>query len=184
MVYFEKQDPLVYSDNLEDEEEVLAWLQEQFGSEEIEDVTSEGLEELVKSGKSVLALYCKFKFPFHFDTQITSQTFLDDSNDKKSSKILDLLEDIDDDLEEMEVEFVKIDGHDDVKGSKGHLKLVLYEKGIPQNYDGNIANKDSIIKWVQEETSSDEIEDITDEMLDAIIEKMEHVAVLFCKSFN
>ncbi|XP_063702540.1 uncharacterized protein LOC134832452 isoform X2 [Culicoides brevitarsis] len=160
LVYFEKQEPLVYSDNLEDEEEVLAWLQEQFGSEEIEDVTSEGLEELVKSGKSVLALYY-------------------DSNDKKSSKILDLLEDIDDDLEEMDVEFVKIDSHEELKGNKGHLKLVLYEKGIPQNYDGNIANKDAILKWVQEETNSDEIEDITDEMLDDIIDKMGHVAVLF-----
>lgn len=49
----------MYSGDLEDEEDVLSWLQEQFGSEEIEDVTSEGLEELVKSGKSVLALYCK-----------------------------------------------------------------------------------------------------------------------------
>lgn len=109
------------------------------------------------------------------------QNLSDDSNDKKASKILDLLEDIDDDLEEIDVEFVKIDGPEDAKGSKGHIKLVLYERGIPQNYEGNIANKDAIIKWVQEETSSDEIEDITDEMLDAIIEKMEHVAVLFCK---
>lgn len=168
---------------MEDEEEVLAWLQEQFGDEEIEDVTTEGLEELVKSGKSVLALYCKWLLLWLAcqSCLITCSKPLDDSNDKKSSKILDLLEDIDDDLEEMEVEFVKIDGHEELKGSKGHLKLVLYDKGIPQNYEGNVANKDAIIKWVQEETSSDEIEDITDEMLDAIIDKMEHVAVLFCK---
>lgn len=33
------------------------------------------------------------------------------------------------------------------------------------------------------QTSSDEIEDVTDEMLDIIISKMHHVAVLFCKYF-
>lgn len=44
-------------------------------------------------------------------------------------------------------------------------------------------DEQSLLKWLEKQTTTDEIEDITDEMLDLIIEKMPYVAVLFCK-FN
>lgn len=75
---------------------------------------------------------------------------------------------------------MKVDNHDEFKKNKNEPKLILYDKGIPQIYEGNLNNNEMILKWINEESSSDEIEDITDEMLDDIIEKMDHVAVLFC----
>lgn len=60
-------------------------------------------------------------------------------------------------------------------------KLIYFEKGIPTIYEGNLQDEEKLLKWLEEQTSSDQIEDITDEMLDLIIEKMPHVAVLFCK---
>lgn len=46
---------------------------------------------------------------------------------------------------------------------------------------GNLEEEEKVLKWLENQQKTDEIEDITDEMLDMIIEKMSHVAVLFCK---
>lgn len=57
--------------------------------------------------------------------------------------------------------------------------MLFYNKGIPQIYEGPLSDKEEILEWVQNESSSEEIEDITDDMLDDIIGSMKHVAVLF-----
>jgi hypothetical protein len=44
-----------------------------------------------------------------------------------------------------------------------------------------LEEEEKVLKWLENQQKTDEIEDITDEMLDMIIEKMHHVAVLFCK---
>jgi len=160
LLFFNKQEAILYDGDLSEENEVLEWLKELSENDEIEDVTDEMLDELVKSGKPVVAL-------------------IYDSNDKKSSKILKVLEDIDDKLDEIGTEFVKVDNAEEFKKNGNEPKLFLYDKGIPQVYEGKLTNKDEILKWIDEECNSDEIEDVTDEMLDDIIEKMDHVAVLF-----
>lgn len=58
-------------------------------------------------------------------------------------------------------------------------KLVYFEQGVPTVYEGDMENEEDVLEWLDRQTSSDEIEDVTDEMLDMIIEKMQHVAVLF-----
>lgn len=79
--------------------------------------------------------------------------------------------------------FVKIDNTDEAKeyGIEKVPKLLYFEKGIPTVYEGNLEDENALLKWLEHQTQTDEIEDITDEMLDLIIEKMPHVAVLFCK---
>lgn len=59
IVYFEKEIPNVYDDDLEDEEEILQWLLSQLEKDEIEDVTDEMLDKLIKEGKAVAVLFCK-----------------------------------------------------------------------------------------------------------------------------
>ena len=46
---------------------------------------------------------------------------------------------------------------------------------------GNLEDEEKVLTWLDHQVKSDEIEDITDEMLDMLIDKMPHVAVLFCK---
>lgn len=58
---------------------------------------------------------------------------------------------------------------------------MIYCAGIPTVYEGDLDDEDSLLKWLEQQTKSDEIEDITDEMMDLILEKMPYVAVLFCK---
>lgn len=50
-------------------------------------------------------------------------------------------------------------------------------------YEGNLEDEEKVLKWLEHQFSSDEIEDVTDEMLDIILGKMPHVAVLFCKYY-
>lgn len=97
--------------------------------------------------------------------------------------MLDELENIDDECDQLGIHFVKIDNAEEAKeyGIEEFPKLLYFEKGIPTVYEGNLLKEDEVLRWMEMQTSSDEIEDITDEMLEIIISKMHHVAVLFCK---
>lgn len=48
--------------DLENEEEILEWLVDQLEKDEIEDVTDEMLDRLIKDGKTVAVLFCKYNF--------------------------------------------------------------------------------------------------------------------------
>lgn len=107
----------------------------------------------------------------------------DDNNDDKSQTVLEELENIDDECDSLGITFVKIDNIDEAKeyGIDSVPGLLYFEKGIPTVYEGRLEDEESVLKWLEQQTTSDEIEDITDEMLDLILEKMPYVAVLFCK---
>ncbi|XP_063824371.1 uncharacterized protein LOC135074007 isoform X3 [Ostrinia nubilalis] len=162
IVYFEKQIPNVYDGDLENEEEILEWLVDQLEKDEIEDVTDEMLDRLVKDGKTVAVLFY-------------------DNNDRKSQKVLTELENIDDECDQLGIAFVKIDNDEEAKeyGIEKLPTLLYFEKGIPTYYEGNLEEEEKVLEWLRYQTESDEIEDITDEMLDLIIDKMQYVAVLF-----
>ncbi|XP_013184648.2 uncharacterized protein LOC106130366 isoform X2 [Amyelois transitella] len=162
IVYFEKQIPNVYDGDLENEEEILEWLVAQLEKDEIEDVTDEMLDRLIKDGKTVAVLFY-------------------DNNDRKSQKVLNELENIDDECDQLGIAFVKIDNDEEAKeyGIEKVPTLLYFEKGIPTYYEGNLEEEEKVLAWLRHQTESDEIEDITDEMLDLIIEKMPYVAVLF-----
>ncbi|XP_058810774.1 uncharacterized protein LOC131675703 isoform X2 [Phymastichus coffea] len=162
IVYFEKQIPNVYDKDLQNEDEILEWLLSQLEKDEIEDVTDEMLDRLVKEGKTLAVLFY-------------------DNNDRKSQKVLNELENIDDECDTLGVIFVKIDNPDEAKeyGIDKMPSLLYFEKGIPTLYEGNLEDEEKVLKWLEHQQKSDHIEDITDEMLDMVIDKMPHVAVLF-----
>ncbi|XP_037908220.1 uncharacterized protein LOC119649874 isoform X6 [Hermetia illucens] len=162
IVYFEKQIPNIYDGDLMDEDEILQWLLGQLESDEIEDVTDEMLDKLIKEGKTLAVLFY-------------------DNNDRKSQKALEELETIDDECDALGITFVKIDNFDEAKeyGIEKLPKLIYFEKGIPTIYSGNLEDEEKLLKWLEQQTAADQIEDVTDEMLDLIVEKMPHVAVLF-----
>ena len=110
---------------------------------------------------------------------------IDDHDDKESQRILAELENIDDECDQKGIAFVKIDD-DNVAREYGvdHLpSLVYFENKIPSLYHGDLSNEEQVLAWLVEQLASDTIEDITDEMLDKLIKKSSHLAVLFCK-FN
>lgn len=75
---------------------------------------------------------------------------------------------------------------DDVKAAKAFgiddvPAIVYFEKQIPNVYDGDIENEDEILEWLVDQLEKDEIEDVTDEMLDRLIKEGKNMAVLFCE---
>ena len=57
----------------------------------------------------------------------------------------------------------------------------LVHSQIPSLYDGDLHNEEEVLAWLIEQLHSDEIEDVTDEMLDKLIKESNHLAVLFCE---
>lgn len=173
-----------------DEDEILHWLLSHLEHDEIENIDEEALDRMVKEGKTMAVLFCKLsrdmskKFFFLLILIFVSNSSTsDDNNDGKSEKVLDELENIDDECDQLGIQFVKIDNAEEAKeyGIEEFPKLLYFEKGIPTVYEGNLEKEEEVLKWMEMQTSSDEIEDITDEMLEIIIAKMRHVAVLFCE---
>ncbi|KAK9884507.1 hypothetical protein WA026_007346 [Henosepilachna vigintioctopunctata] len=162
IVYFEKGIPNVYDGDLEAEENILEWLIQQLEKDEIEDVTDEMLDKLIKEGKNLAVLFY-------------------DDDDRKSQKVLNELENIDDECDKLGIVFVKIDNDDEAKeyGIDKIPSLVYFEDGIPTLYEGNLEEEEKVLKWFEEQIKTDQIEDVTDEMLDLILEKKQYVAVLF-----
>lgn len=97
--------------------------------------------------------------------------------------VLSELEKIDDDCDKQGIQFVKIDDPSAAKefGIDSIPALVYFEKEIPNVYDGDLENEDEILEWLVAQLESDEIEDVTDEMLDKMIKEGKTIAVLFCK---
>lgn len=98
-------------------------------------------------------------------------------------QILDELEKIDDDCDKHGIQFVKIDDDEVASefGIESFPSIVYFEKGIPNVYDGDMDNEDELLEWLVEQLEKDEIEDVTDEMLDRLIKDGKTIAVLFCK---
>lgn len=162
LVYFEKEIPSLYDGDLSNEEEVLAWLIEQLHSDEIEDITDEMLDKLIKESHHLAVLFY-------------------DEEQQDSQHVVAELENIDDECDAKGISFVKIDNDDEAKEyGIDHLPtLVYFEKGTPYVYSGNLLAEDEVLDWLVHQTEEDEIEDVTDEMLDRLIDRTEHLAVLF-----
>jgi thioredoxin-like negative regulator of GroEL len=96
--------------------------------------------------------------------------------------VLEELEKIDDDCDKHGIQFVKIDDDDAASsfGIDSVPAIVYFEKEIPNLYDGDIENEEEILEWLLEQLEKDEIEDVTDEMLDKLIKEGKTMAVLFC----
>lgn len=108
----------------------------------------------------------------------------DDHGDDESMTVLEELEKIDDDCDKHGIQFVKID---DAKAARDYgidsiPSIVNFEKQIPNVYDGDLTDEDEILHWLLGQLESDEIEDVTDEMLDKLVKEGKTIAVLFCKS--
>ena len=47
---------------------------------------------------------------------------------------------------------------------------------------GDLSQEEDVLTWLSHQVSSEEIEDVTDEMLDKLIHQQNHLAVLFCNN--
>ena len=78
-------------------------------------------------------------------------------DDPKSSETLLVLEEIDDDLDEHGIVFVKIDDEKEAfeYGIDNFPTLVMFENGIPNMYDGDLSDGEAVLLWIVSEASGD-----------------------------
>lgn len=109
----------------------------------------------------------------------------DDKEDKQDIRILNELENIDDELEKEGIVIVRMDNEAEAKEyGIDHLPtLVYFEENIPAIYEGDLMNEDEVLEWLIEQKNSATIEEVTDEILTDLIEEHEYVVVYFSKLY-
>lgn len=91
------------------------------------------------------------------------------------------MENIDDDLEKEGIVIVRLDNKEEAKEyGIDHLPtLVYFEDKIPALYEGDLMNEEEVLKWLIEQKNTATIEEVTDEILEDLIEEHEYVVVYF-----
>lgn len=163
LVFYKNEIPAVYEDDLSDGEEVMEWIINLVEGADIEEVTDDMLEKMILKAEKLSVLFYE-------------------ENEQESTEVLNLLEEIDDDLDELEVLLVKINEATVASdfGIDDRPALVIFEKGIPNVYEGNLHHTDEVLEWIIGEISGDHtVEVVTDAMLDRLVQAYPHVAVFF-----
>lgn len=106
---------------------------------------------------------------------------LDDKEDKQDIRVLNELENIDDELEKEGIVIVRIDNAAEAKEyGLDHLPALIYfEDKIPAIYEGDLMNEEEVLEWLTLQKNSATIEEVTDEILKELIDGHEYVVVYF-----
>lgn len=165
------------------EDDLLGWLIHQKRHSEIPEVTDEMKDKLIESTKHLAVIFCKSAIWFGSNNVIHSilNSNADDKDDKQDIRVLNELENIDDELEKEGIVIVRIDNADEAKEyGLDHLPALIYfEDKIPALYEGDLMNEDEVLEWLilQKETAT--IEEVTDEILKFLIDDHEYVVAYF-----
>lgn len=108
---------------------------------------------------------------------------VDDKDDKQDIRILNELENIDDELEKEGIVIIRMDNDAEAKEyGIDHLPTLIYfENKIPAIYEGDLLNEDEVLEWLIEQKNTATIEEVTDEILVDLIEEHEYVVAFFSK---
>ncbi|KAG5893625.1 hypothetical protein JTB14_006291 [Gonioctena quinquepunctata] len=167
LVFFRNKEPLVYTGDLEDEDEVLAWLTDENTLEipdRIEEVNSKMLDKILSENEHVVVYFYK-------------------EGDKRSQKILQELENIDDECEDKDIDFVKIsdEGIQKEYDLPSLPAVVFYRNRFREIYTGDLMHEEAILDWILKlrDSDPDVIENVDRKTLQVLINDVEHLAVLF-----
>lgn len=101
-------------------------------------------------------------------------------------KILEELENIDDELDETGIIFVTTEDTGMAKkyGVKSFPTLVFFRNKDPLFYKGDIEDEDEVLSWLTDENTLEipgKIEEVNTKMLENILEENDYVVVFFCE---
>ena len=88
---------------------------------------------------------------------------------------------IDEKLDKQDMTMVKISdlGAKDAFGLDDMPALVYFENGIPELYEGDLRNDQTIMRWMRSELKQEEIKEISVLMLEKLVERGKTMAVVF-----
>ena len=170
LIFFRNGEPDVFEGHVENEMAVLKFvtdLNHLMIPGKIEEIGISMLEFLMREKRDVFAL-------------------LYEEGDGRAKKILQRLESLDEVLDKDGIVLVKCSdfGVEDEYGLGYLPRLIYFEGGVPEPFVGDEQNPDLILKWIQDELQSEEIKEVTKEILDKLNEKFPTVGVIFVDSDN
>ena len=162
LVYFENGVPELYPGDLLNDDAILKWMLSELKQEEIKELTVPMLDKLIEKGHTMAVLFF-------------------DPNDKQDMLILDDLEKIDDDCRRFDIDFIKVSDAEEATqyGIDSLPGLLYFENKIPSMYDGDLQSVKLLLEWLIEQKTTDTIEQITEEILEILIDDEEYLAVFF-----
>ncbi len=162
LVHFHNQVPNVYKGELEEENEILAWINENLGKEEIDEVAGAILDVLIERLDNLAVIFY-------------------DNDKEEDLQFIAEMENLDDECDDISVPLVKIsDANKALQfGLDESPSLIYFKRQIPGIYDGPMNNFKTILKWIRTRKMGDNIQLISETMLEDIIDKFPYVATFF-----
>lgn len=157
--------PAQYEGDLNDPAQILNWLSSPETIEipgQIEEVNDRMLDNIIESEDDVLV-------------------FFYDETDKNADDIIAELETVDDNLDSEAVEFVRCSEKSalDNYGLSMFPSLVYFHRGVPETYNGDLRNDDTILGWISKELREESLPEVKNDVLDSLLDRLEFVAVLY-----
>ena len=161
LVYFENHIPIEYDGNLNDADDIRSWIFEELENTAIRTVDEDTLEMLVDKSDDIVVIFY-------------------DAKKKKQAKFMTDIDTVDDEAEKLEIFMVKVEDPAIARnyGIFALPAVVHYENGIPNIYEGVSSHK-AILNWLEEQKTTNVIEEVNGVLLDRLIKEEEYVAVLF-----
>ena len=101
-------------------------------------------------------------------------------------EFLTIMETLDDDMDKISVAMVKVS--DESKALEFGLDklpaLLYFKNGVPGLYDGSLHSGEKILDWLSSRVTEDNIQLVSDTILEDLIEKVPYVACLFTGTSN
>ena len=96
-------------------------------------------------------------------------------------EFLTLMETLDDDMDKISVAMVKVS--DESKALEFGLDklpaLLYFKNGVPGLYDGSLHSGEKILGWLSSRVTEDNMQLVSDTILEDLVEKVPYVACLF-----
>ena len=162
LIHFHNQVPNIYKGELEEENEILAWINDNLGKDEIDEVAGAILDVLIERLDNLAVIFY-------------------DNDKDEDNEFITQMENLDDECDDISVPLVKIS--DESKALQFGLEespsLIYFKREIPGIYDGSMTNFKEILKWIRTRKMGDNIQLISETMLEDIIDKFPYVATFF-----
>ena len=170
IVLYRNGNPLKFEGNIEEEEEVLLWISDSNNlkiSGAMEEVNELLLAYLYKNEENLIV-------------------FFYEEEDRDADEIIEGFENIDDDLENKGFAMVKTsdEGIELNYGIIGLPKIVYFQYGIPIICEIDLLDENAILSWIDKQSSTNSIHQVSDVVLDGLIKKFDNIAVLFYSHKN
>ena len=162
LVHFHNQVPNVYKGELEEESEILQWINENLAKEEIDEVAGAILDVLTERLDNLAVIFY-------------------DNDKEEDMEFIAEMENLDDECDDISVPLVKISDASKAMqlGLDDSPSLIYYKRKIPGIYNGPMNNFKAILKWIRTRKMGDNIQLVSETMLEDIVDKFHYVATFF-----